>query len=111
MTVISKNSALEQRIKAIKSRIAVLTKDMLTADDCMKVRDSGELVQLRQRQKYLEERVHELKHGSTASPHGFKAEVALMVDDLAEAMDELMSWMEEGCSQDPKQDSPRHSPK
>lgn len=94
MTHSHAHAELESRLAALETRIAQIRQAMQTDSDQAKVEDASKLADLEHRHAALAARLTALRDEGFAS--GLRAELSLMLDDLATAVDDVVSWVDAG---------------
>ena len=85
------DTALESRLSTLSSRIASLKQNMKTATGSVIVEDAGVISQLEARHKILKEQLRQLNLAGATFPEKIESEIAVMVDDLTSAVDDIMA--------------------
>jgi len=91
---------LEARLMALANRIAHLKRSMKEATGLKKVEDFGEIEELEQRYKVLEDRLSRLNREGPGFRQDMKAAIEMVADDLTGAVEEFMMRLDRGYQPD-----------
>src|ERR1700739_4077990 len=88
--------ALEHRLALLADRIVELKKKRSPAQGHEKITEFGEIGLLEQRQKRLENQLHELNREAPGFRQDVKAEIENLADDLTIAVEEILMRIDSG---------------
>lgn len=87
---------LEARLTALANRIAHLRETMNKATGIEKIEDFGEIEELDQRYKVLEDRLSRLNREGPGFRQDMKAAIEMVADDLTGAVEDFMMRLNSG---------------
>ena len=91
---------LEMRLAALATRIAELRLMMSQAKGLEKIEEFGEIEELEQRYKVLEERLRKLNLEGPGFRQDMKAEIEKVADDLTGTIQDFVTWVDSGSRPD-----------
>jgi predicted nucleic acid-binding Zn-ribbon protein len=91
---------LEMKLTALATRIAKLRQKMSQAKGIEKIEEFGEIEELEQRYKVLDERLRKLNSERPGFRQDMKAEIEKVADDLTGTVADFVTWVDSGYRPD-----------
>lgn len=85
---------LEDRLAELGAHIGTLKEKLAATQGLERLERAAEIVELEQRHRLLQERLYQLNNEGEGLPQNVEAEVMMMTTDLADALDDLMLWID-----------------
>ncbi len=100
---------LEMRLTALATRIAKLRQKMSQAKGLEKIEEFGEIEELEQRYKVLEDHLRKLNREGPGFRQDMKAEIEKVADDLTGTVEDFVTWVDSGYQPDQRPKRPNKS--
>lgn len=102
------HSVLQMRLTALGERIVELRRKMEKSSGAAKIEAFGEIEELEARHKALQEKLRGLEGDGEGFRQEVKTEIEMVADDMTNAVEDLVSWIDAGCRPEQR---PKRAPK